>query len=74
MQFSSFLTVVGTIKKALHPFSNEGLWVRKQIKVSNSVQGLQKNGVLAYQSRQQQVQAWHTPLIIKVSLEFILFL
>jgi hypothetical protein len=33
---------VGINLKALHPFSNEGLWVRKQIKVSNSVQGLQK--------------------------------
>jgi hypothetical protein len=44
----------------------KGLGVRKLRKVIDLVQGLQEDGVLAYRRGQQQVHAWHTPIISRI--------
>jgi hypothetical protein len=58
------------IKKPFFRFRMKGFGVRQQ-KVNELVQSLREDGVLAFQGRQQQVQAWRNPFIVKVPIAFM---
>jgi hypothetical protein len=57
------------IKKPFIRLRMKGFGVRKK-NGSISVQDLREDGMLAYQWRRQQEQAWYTPFIFKDLLEF----
>jgi len=54
------------LKKPFIRFRMKGFGVRKLRKMIDLVQGLQEDGALACQRRQQQVHAWHTPFISRI--------